>query len=169
MEDRRAAGACRHPGGTAGEGCSVTRESRNEAPRRHTRHMEVGVSARHVSRHDGTGIRADAAARGSISRRAHEQGGPTAKWRQSGANLPGSRQARCTVTKEGAAMMPWDAGVASPLRVRPVTYDFAMSPDPKIQLSQCRRNRRGRDFGAAAIIFGLFCKICAILCAVKPI
>ena len=36
-----------------------------------------------------------------------------------------------------------------------------MSPDPKIQLPHYRRNRRGRDFSAAASIFGSFCEICA--------
>ena len=36
-----------------------------------------------------------------------------------------------------------------------------MSPDPKIQLPHYRRNRRGRDFPAVAIIFGSFCEICA--------
>ena len=41
------------------------------------------------------------------------------------------------------------------------TYDFTMSPDPKIQLPDYRRNRRGRDFPAAASIFGSFCEICA--------
>ena len=100
------AGVCWHPGGAAGEGCSVTRESHNEAWRRHTRSMEVGVCARQVLRHDGTGIRADPAARGSISQRAHERGRPTAKWRQSRAHLPGRRQARCTETKEGVAEVP---------------------------------------------------------------
>ena len=42
-----------------------------------------------------------------------------------------------------------------------LTYDFTMSPDPKIQLPDYRRNRRGRDFPAAASIFGSFCEICA--------
>ena len=36
-----------------------------------------------------------------------------------------------------------------------------MSPDPKIQLPHYRRNCRGRDFPAAAIILGSFCEICA--------
>ena len=85
MEGRRAAGVCRHPGAAAREGCSVTRESQNEAWRRHTPRMEFRVSARQVLRRDGTGNRADAAARGSISRRAHERGQQTAKWRQSRA------------------------------------------------------------------------------------
>ena len=44
-------------------------------------------------------------------------------------------------------------------------YDFTMSPDPKIQLPDYRRNRCGRDFPAAATIFGLnlhdLCQFCA--------
>ena len=44
-----------------------------------------------------------------------------------------------------------------------------MSPDPKIQLPHYRRNRRGRDFAAAAIIFGSSARFVPILCAVKPI
>ena len=41
------------------------------------------------------------------------------------------------------------------------TYHFTMSQDPKIQLPDYRRSRRGRDFPAAASIFGSFCEICA--------
>ena len=73
MEGGRAAGVCRHPAGAAGEGCSVTQESHNEVWRCHIRLMEVVVSGRQVLGHDGTGIRADSAARGGISRRAHER------------------------------------------------------------------------------------------------
>ena len=86
-----------------------------------TRRMEVGVSARQVLGNDGTGIRAESVARGSISRRAQERGRLTAKWRKIRADLPGRRQARCRQTKEGAAQVPWGAGEASALRARPVT------------------------------------------------
>ena len=78
MGGRRTAGVSRHLRGGRGEGCSVTRESHYETWRRLTRRMEVGVCAGQVLGRDGTGIRADYAAGGSISRRAQEQGRTTA-------------------------------------------------------------------------------------------
>ena len=67
--------------------------------------------------------------------------------------------AKCTLT----ACRIGDIEETPPANFRDLQYtsDFTMLPDPKTQFPHYRKNRRGRNFSAAATIFGRFCEICA--------